>query len=49
MEAQRTAHIVWERIKLDTSKSCKLDENAMSEMQALLAECLEMERGTPKK
>ncbi len=30
----------------DTGKSCKLDEKAMSEMQTLLAECLDMERGS---
>lgn len=30
----------------DTGKSCKLDEKAMSEMQTVLAEYLEMERGT---
>lgn len=32
----------------DTGKSCKLDEKAMSEMQTVLAECLEMERGISK-
>ena len=32
----------------DTGKSCKLDEKAMSEMQTVLAECLEMGRGTSK-
>ena len=43
------AHIVWDWMNHDTGKSCKLDEKAMSEMQTLLAECLEMERGTSKK
>ena len=32
----------------DTGKSCKLKEQDMSEMQTVLAECLEMERGTSK-
>ena len=32
----------------ETGKSCKLDEKAMSEMQTVLAECLEMERGISK-
>ena len=32
-----------------TGKSCKLDEKAMCEMQTVLAECLEMQRGTSKK
>ena len=38
------AHIVWDWMNHDTGKSCKLDEKAMSEMQTVLAECLEMER-----
>lgn len=42
------AHIVWDWMNHDTGKSCKLDENAMSEMQTILAECLEMERGCSK-
>ncbi len=42
------AHIVWDWMNHDTGKSCKLDEKAMSDMQTLLAECLEMERGTSK-
>lgn len=42
------AHIVWDWMNHETGKSCKLDEKAMSEMQTLLAECLEMERGTSK-
>lgn len=42
------AHIVWDWMNHDTGKSCKLDEKAMSEMQTLLAECLDMERGTSK-
>lgn len=32
----------------ETGKSYKLDEKAMGEMQTLLAECLEMERGISK-
>ena len=42
------AHIVWDWMNHDTGKSCKLDEKAMSDMQTLLAECLEMERGISK-
>ena len=42
------AHIVWDWMNHDTGKSCKLDEKAMSEMQTLLAECLDMERGISK-
>ena len=42
------AHIVWDWMDHDTGKSCKLDEKAMSEMQTVLAECLEMERGISK-
>ena len=42
------AHIVWDWMNHDTGKSCKLDDKAMSDMQTLLAECLEMERGTSK-
>ena len=42
------AHIVWDWRTHDTGKSCKLDAKAMSEMQTVLAECLEMERGTSK-
>ena len=38
------AHIVWDWMNHETGKSCKLDEKAMSEMQTVLAECLEMER-----
>ena len=43
------AHIVWDWMNHETGKSCKLNEKAMSEMQTVLAECLEMERGTSKK
>lgn len=43
------AHIVWDWMNHETGKSCKLDEKAMSDMQTLLAECLDMERGTSKK
>ena len=42
------AHIVWDWMNHDTGKSCKLDEKAMSEMQTVLAECLDMERDTSK-
>lgn len=42
------AHIVWDWMNHNTGKSCKLDEKAMSEMQTVLAECLEMERGISK-
>lgn len=43
------AHIVWDWMNHDTGKSYKLNEKDMSEMQTVLAECLEMERGTSKK
>ncbi len=42
------AHIVWDWMDHDTGKSCKLDRKAMSEMQTVLAECLDMERGISK-
>lgn len=42
------AHIVWDWMNHDTGKSCKLDEKAMSEMQTVLAGCLDMERGISK-
>jgi len=42
------AHIVWDWMNHDTGKSCKLDDKAMSDMQTLLAECLDMERGSSK-
>ena len=42
------AHIVWDWMNHDTGKSCKLDEKAMSDMQTVLAECLDMERGISK-
>ena len=42
------AHIVWDWMNHETGKSCKLDEKAMSEMQTILAECLDMERGISK-
>lgn len=42
------AHIVWDWMDHDTGKSRKLDRKAMSEMQTVLAECLDMERGTSK-
>lgn len=42
------AHIVWDWMNHDTGKSCKLDEKTMSEMQTILAECLDMERGISK-
>ena len=43
------AHIVWDWMNHETGKSCKLDEKAMCEMQTILAECLEMQRGISKK
>ena len=43
------AHIVWDWMNHETGKSCKLGEKDMMEMQTLLAECLEMERGIPKR
>lgn len=43
------AHIVWDWMNHETGKSCKLDEKTMSEMQTVLAECLEMQRGISKK
>ena len=42
------AHIVWDWMNHDTGKSCKLSPQDMSEMQTLLAEALDMERGTSK-
>ena len=42
------AHIVRDWMNHETGKSYKLDEKAMGEMQTLLAECLEMERGISK-
>ena len=42
------AQIVWDRMNHETGKSCKLNVKTMSEMQTLLAECLEMERGISK-
>lgn len=42
------AHIVWDWMNHDTGKSCKLNADDMSLMQDMLAECLEMERGTSK-
>ena len=42
------AHIVWDWMNHETGKSCKLGKEDMSEMQTLLAECLEMQRGTSK-
>ena len=39
------AHIVWDWTDPDTGKSRKLDKHDMSEMQTILAESLEMERG----
>lgn len=43
------AHIVWDWMNHETGKSCKLGEKDMMEMQTLLAESLEMERGIPKR
>ncbi len=42
------AHIVWDWMNHDTEKFCKLQDTDMSEMQALLAGCLEMGRGSSK-
>ena len=42
------AHIVWDWMNHDTGKSHKLQDTDMSEMQSVLAECLDMERGTSK-
>ena len=42
------AHIVWDWMNHDTGKSCKLTPQDMSEMQTILAETLDMERGTSK-
>lgn len=43
------AHIIWDWMNHETGKSCKLDEKSMCEMQTVLAECLEMQRGVSKK
>ena len=43
------AHIVWDWMNHEAGKSCKLDEKAMCEMQTVLAEWLEMQRGISKK
>lgn len=42
------AHIVWDWMDHDTGKSCKLLPQDMSQMQTILAEVLDMERGTSK-
>lgn len=42
------AHIVWDWMNHDTGKSCKLAPQDTSEMQTILAEALDMERGTSK-
>ena len=42
------AHIVWDWMNHDTGKSCKLSDDDIVDMQTLLAECLEMERGVSK-
>lgn len=42
------AHIVWDWMNHETGKSCKLGKEDMSRMQDMVAECLEMERGTRK-
>lgn len=42
------AHIVWDWMNHENGKSHKLQDTDMSQMQTLLAECLEMERGTSK-
>lgn len=42
------AHIIWDWMNHDTGKSCKLGREDMSAMQDIVAECLDMERGTSK-
>lgn len=42
------AHIVWDWMNHNTGKSYKLGKEDMSLMQDMVAECLEMERGTRK-
>lgn len=42
------AHIVWDWMNHDTGKSCKLSREDMSRMQDMVAEALQMERGTSK-
>lgn len=42
------AHIVWDWMNHETGKSYKLGREDMSLMQDMVAECLEMERGTRK-
>ena len=42
------AHIVWDWMNHETGKSCKLGKEDMSLMQDMVAECLDMERGTRK-
>lgn len=42
------AHIVWDWMNHDTGKSCKLLPQDMSQMQTILAEILDMVRGTSK-
>lgn len=42
------AHIVWDWMNHETGKSFKLGREGMSAMQDIVAECLDMERGTLK-
>ena len=42
------AHIVWDWMNHETGKSCKLGREDTSLMQDMVAECLDMERGTRK-
>lgn len=42
------AHIVWDWMNHETGKLCKLGREDMSLMQDMVAECLDMERGTRK-
>ena len=42
------AHIIWDWMDHETGKSRKLDANDMSEMQDMVAETLDMERGMRK-
>lgn len=44
-KANRHAHIIWQWYSDETGKSIRLSRDDMSEMQTMLAECLQMERG----
>ena len=47
-EANYHAHIIWDWMDHSTGKSWKLNANDMSELQDMVAETLDMERGTSK-